>query len=199
MTKPSPNERLHMTTDANATRPSGHGRFYAAVVAGVAVVAVIVAALLLFTSLGGAPSPEPGEPQEVSVQDLRAFASSSDGPVYWAGAVPGRTLELTKTNRNHTYVRYLGAGAQPGDRRAIFTTVATYPRQRSYQEATRAAKLKGAKSRPAPGGGLAVWRDSRPTSVYLAYPGQDALVEVFDPSPQRASKLALSGDIGPVR
>lgn len=188
-----------MATDVSEDHPSGRGRRYLAVVAILLVVLVIVIAIALLGGFGSASEPEPGKPEAASVQDLRAFASSSDGPLYWAGPAPGRTLELTETSLGQTYVRYLGADAQPGDPRPIFTTIATYPGQRSFQKATRAAKLKGAKSRRSAGGGLAVWRESRPTSVYLAYPGQDALVEVFDPSPQRARELALSGEVGPVR
>jgi len=188
-----------VNSEASDRQKSSRGRIYTVVAAGVLVVAAVVIAVMVLVSRGGASELEPGQPEEASVQDLRTFAASNDGPVYSAGGLTGRTLELTKTSRNETFVRYLGGGARPGDPRPIFTTIATYPRQRSYQDAARAAKLKGAKSRPSPGGGLAVWRESRPTSVYLAYPGEEVLVEVFDPSPRRAQELALSGEVGPVR
>jgi hypothetical protein len=48
------------------------------------------------------------------------------------------------------------------------------------------------KSEQVPGGGLAVWRSSAGTSVYVAYPRVKYLVEIFDPSPVRARALALS-------
>ena len=42
-----------------------------------------------------------------------------------------------------------------------------------------------------PGGGVAFQYKNRPTSVYLAYPGSDYQVEVYDPHAGRAGKLLL--------
>jgi hypothetical protein len=45
------------------------------------------------------------------------------------------------------------------------------------------------------GGGLAFQYKSRPTSVYLAYPGSNYQIEVFDPLPRRALDLVVSGQV----
>jgi hypothetical protein len=126
-----------------------------------------------------------------------SFASSHDGPVYWAGPMTARTLELTATGAG-TFVRYLPPGATVGDSaRAI--TVATYPLRNAY--ATAAARAKNAQmtSRETAGGGVVVWNLTRPTSVYLAFPGVPHLVEVYAPDADEARTLALSGRIRPVR
>jgi len=48
------------------------------------------------------------------------------------------------------------------------------------------------------GGGIAVQSARSPKSVYVAYPGSDVQVEVYDPSPERARRLALSDRLRPL-
>jgi hypothetical protein len=45
------------------------------------------------------------------------------------------------------------------------------------------------------GGGVAFYSPSAPTSVYLAYPGTDVQIEVFDPSADQARVLVESGAV----
>jgi hypothetical protein len=143
----------------------------------------------------GDPS-EAGAPAAVSAETLTAFASSHDGPVYWVGPMAARKLELTSTTAG-TFVRYLPLSASIGDsERAI--TVGTYPMRNAYATAVGRAKTTQMTSREAAGGGLAVWSKTRPTSVYLAFPGVPHLVEVYAPDADQARTLALSGRIRPV-
>ena len=46
---------------------------------------------------------------------------------------------------------------------------------------------------------LLIGSRTRPTSVYLAYPGSRVQVEVFDPSAREARRLVASGQVQPVR
>ena len=165
----------------------------------VAVVAAAVAGALAW--LGSTDEGEPaagGTPAETSVPDLRRLADGLDHPLYWAGPPGTRTLEVTRTTGGNVFVRYLPDGTRVGDRRPLFTTVATYPQQQAYARALAAARRPGSARATAPGGGLVVWNRRRPTSVYIAAPGTGVLVEVYDPSPQRARALVLSGAVGPV-
>ncbi len=167
----------------------------------VALLLLVVAVLVLTGALGGGArgeGPSKGA-QEVSVKELRDFAASSGSAVYWAGALPGRRLELTEAKGSNFFVRYLTGEAVVGDGRPAFTTVGTYAFDGAYREVQRRGKAKGMETRPAPGGGLATWSKKRPSSIYLGFPGSDLLVEVYDPDPQRARDLALSGEVGPVR
>jgi hypothetical protein len=48
-------------------------------------------------------------------------------------------------------------------------------------------------------GGAVVWvNPDRPQSVYLAEPGSEYQVEVYDPLPRRALSVALSAELQPV-
>jgi hypothetical protein len=160
--------------------------------------AVLVLLLRDDTDDGPGVAP-PRAPREVSVKQLRSAAEETPHPVYWAGAIPGRKLELTENRQGHLFVRYLSADARMGDERPDFTTIGTYPLANAYQVTERSAERRGSTRRDAPGGGIAVWTRDRATSVYLAYPGTEVLVEVYDPDGARARELALSGEVGPVR
>ena len=133
-----------------------------------------------------------------SESELKAFAKSVSHPIYWAGPKDGYTYELTQTTNGLVYVRYLPEGTDVGDPRSQFLTVGTYPRAGAFAELQRAAKAKGAVSLKVGEDGLAVFSQSRPTSVYLGYPDAKYQVEVFHPSPDEARRLALSGAIVPV-
>ena len=139
----------------------------------------------------------PDAPAAVSAASLASFAGSHDGPVYWVGPMAARTLELTSPVHG-TFVRYLPSSASVGDsERAI--TVGTYPMRNAYATAAARAKSTQMTSREtAPGRGLAVWSKTRPTSVYLAFPGVPHLVEVYAPDAGQARSLALSERIRPV-
>lgn len=170
---------------------------------GVAATVALLAFLVAYIALrGGDDSDSPpaaASANVVSNDDLASFARSLDHSVYWAGQQEGRSLELTRTTDGRVYVRYLPKDVKPGDRRARFLTVGTYPRATAFAELQRAAKAKGAVSVSLPNRGLMVFSESRPTSVYVGYPGHRYQIEVFHPSGDRARSLVLSGQVKPVR
>jgi hypothetical protein len=148
---------------------------------------------------GGGEAPAVGGATATSESELRSFAESASHPVYWAGAKDGFTYELTRTTDGRVYVRYLPEGTDAGDPRARFLTVGTYPRNGAFAELKRAARVDGAVSLRLERGGLAVFSDARGTSVYFGYPDARYQVEVFHPSASEARRLALSGQVVPVR
>ena len=137
-------------------------------------------------------------PRILTADGLSAIAALRGTPVYWAGARPGTLYEVTETTKGHVYVRYLPSGTAPGDRRAAFLTVGTYPRPDAYGDVRAASRRPGAASFPLRGRGLAVYDRSRPTSIYVAFPGWTQQVEVYDPSAANALRLVESGLVRPV-
>ena len=154
----------------------------------IGVAAAIVGALRLRDGKGSFEL-KLGVPTETSVSDLRAYASGA--PVFWVGPPKAGRLEVTRTARGEIYVRYLAPGVALGDPTANYTTIATYSMPSAYATLQRSARTAGSAHRNVGKNELAVWRRSRPTSVYLAYRGGGELVEVYDPSPRRALSLAL--------
>jgi hypothetical protein len=149
------------------------------------------------TTTQTATVPEIG-PVATTPAALRVLSDEVGHPIYWIGARPRRTYELTRTSSGRIFVRYLPPGAEVGNKRAEYTIVGTYPVQDALQVLRELSRKEGEQSAPAPGGGLAVYSTSSPNNVYVAYPGSNVQVEVFDPSPKRALRLVTSGRVAPV-
>jgi hypothetical protein len=165
----------------------------------IALVAVLAlgAAAAVSVSVLRADETQPAPAETVSAGDLAAFAGASATPVYWAGRIAGRELELSRT-ADGTFVRYLPPTVEAGGERRVLT-VATYPVAAAYATAQAQAKGEGMTSRETRNGGLAVWSRAKPTSVYVAFDGVPQLVEVYAPIAAEARRVALSGRIRPVR
>jgi hypothetical protein len=134
-------------------------------------------------------------PVAVSPEQLRSLTSSVAHPVYWAGPRANMTYELAQNSNGSTFVRYLPKGVPVGDP-GNYLTVATYPLANAFAVTQRTGQDPKTVMIRLPSGGIAVY--GKPTAVFLAYPGVDAQIEVFDPSPLVPSKLAQSGEIVPV-
>lgn len=137
------------------------------------------------------------QPRVVSLSQLAAVADAAHTPLYWAGPRAGTRYELTRTASGTLYLRYLPRGREPGDRRPALTIV-TYRLPDAMHAVEVAAKAAGSTRLSLAGGGVAVVERARPTNVHLAYPGQDAQVEVYAPEPGLARRLVVSGAIRPV-
>ena len=129
---------------------------------------------------------------------LRALSDEVGHPIYWVGPRPGRTYELTRTSSGTIFIRYLPPGAPVGNQRAEYTIVGTYPVPDALEVLRKLSKRTGEKTAAVPGGGLAVYSIDAPGNVYVAYPGSDVQIEVFDPSAKRALRLVTSGRVAPV-
>jgi hypothetical protein len=133
----------------------------------------------------------------VSADYLAAYAVALGQPIYWAGKRPGQTLELTRTGTpNGIFVRYLPRGVPVGDPAAAYPVIGTY-QVKGALAALQHLAAKGHQSFQTKNGGLGVVE--RPTRVYVAWPGRDVQVEVFDPSRGGAHRLVDSGLVTTVR
>lgn len=165
----------------------------------VAAVAGIAAWLLLVRSSTTTVSPpapaKVGAPATaISQQGLQTLAAALDHPIYWAGSKPNRTYELTQTPDGRIYIRYLPAGIAVGSPNT-YLTIGTYPVSGAYAATRRIAVQAGSVRIPVGDGGIAFYRQSLPTNVYVAFPGSNYQVEVFDPIAADAHKLVSSGGI----
>ena len=174
-------------------------------VGAVVAVAIAVAFVVWLLVRGGDSGPtnatigKGSGPVEATTADLRALSVELGHPIYWAGPVPDRTYELTRTSDDRIFIRYLPRDVPVGVREAAYTIVGTYRVDNAYKVLQQLAKKSGERSFSAPVGGLAVYSSGHASNVYLAYPGSDLQIEVFDPSPERARGLITSGQVEPVR
>jgi len=147
------------------------------------------------TTSGGA---KPVGPIAATPAALRSLSASSGKPIYWAGPRPNTTYEFTRTAGGRAYVRYLPPGAKIGNRSASYTIVGTYPTQDAHNVLKQLSKHPNEKTIPAPNGAIAVYSTAAPTNIYVAFPGEDVQIEVFDPSVAKARRLVTTGRVVPV-
>jgi hypothetical protein len=165
------------------------------------IVAVILFGILLLLrghTAGSTTLPPVGAPAAVSETQLKALAAQTNHAVYWAGPERG-TYELTRTTDGLIYIRYLPSADKVGDRTPSYLTVGTYPTKNAFQAIQRAAARQGGVSATIDHGGLLVFNNSSPKSVYFSYPKSSSQVEVYDPSPLQARALVLGGSIKAIR
>jgi hypothetical protein len=129
---------------------------------------------------------------------LRKLANEEGHDIYWIGPEDNTTYELTRTSAGRIFVRYLPKGVPIGVNRADYTIVGTYPVPNATSVLQGLAEKSGENKLSVPNGGIAVFSNSQPTNVYVAYPGSNLQIEVFDPSAERAQRLVTSGQVEPV-
>ena len=164
---------------------------------------VLAAAIIAFLVLGGddddgSDSDGTRGPEAVSLEELQELPGSVDHPVYWAGERDDTQYELTVDADGNIFIRYLEPDVEVGSREVASLTVGTYPAQNAYGVLQKSAKQKGALRGETPDGGLVVSNQASANSVYVAYPGSDLQIEVYDPNPQVAFETATSGDVEPI-
>jgi hypothetical protein len=172
-----------------------------AVLAIAALVAFLVWLFVIRDSGSGSPSQPsatPLAPVAATPGRIRDLSVEVGRPIYWLGPAEGKVYELQRTSQDRIYVRYLPPSASIGTTKAAYPLVGTYPVPNAYNVLKSLAKTSGETSFTAPRGAIAVYSDSRPTNIYLAYPGSDEQIEVYDPSPGNARTLVASGRVVPV-
>jgi hypothetical protein len=167
---------------------------------GIALAVLIILVLVLGggDDDGGSGSDVGTEPKEASVDDLREVADSAANPIYWIGEQDGKTYELTVSEEGNVFIRYLDPDVEVGSRDVASLTVGTYPVKDAYGALRKIARRPGSVVDETPDGGLVVAGKDNPSSVYIAYPGADYQIEVYDPDPAVALETATSGAVEPV-
>lgn len=172
---------------------------------GIVALAVVVALVAWLATRGGDDnSSEPATtseaaavPRIVSVDELREVAARLGQPIYWAGPVQGRELELRELGEGGVQILYQPEGTAAGKGSAKVLTVGSYPLPDPEKALEGFAERKGSASRTASDGREVVTSAESPTSVYFTSPENSVQIEVYDPSAQRAMSLALSGKVQP--
>lgn len=142
------------------------------------------------------PASEDIAPRIVDEAELSSLAAVLGHPVYWAGEMPGRAMEATESADGSVQVRYLDESLEAGEGSAAVLTVGSYPLPDPSGALDSLAGRPGAIVRARDGRRAVTNRQNR-NSVYFADPGNTVQVEVYDPSPRRALRLALSGRVRP--
>lgn len=165
-----------------------------------AVVAIVAWLVTRGDDQGGEKTEVQAEPVVaiVSPAGLAAAAARLGQPLYWVGSLPGTELELEELSEGGTRVIYLPAGEDAGADSAAALTIGSYPLADPEAALHAFAAQPGAIVRHSSDGTEVVSSREQPTSVYFVGAEKTVQVEVYDPSPRRAMRLALSGQVRPV-
>ncbi len=168
-----------------------------------AAVPAAVAAVVLLASCGGDSSTASTEAttssSAVTVVPESGLLKAMKGvgyPVYWAGPRLGMEYEVSR-QEDRTFVRYLPKGEEAESERKLLT-VGSYKDSKALAGIRESGQEAGAILVQIDGGGSAYAEGVDATSAYMAFPGVNTQVEVFDPKPGEALRLIRSGAIVPV-
>ena len=139
----------------------------------------------LVMNRGGDEAPAVSGATATSESELRSFAESASHPGL-LGRAQGRLHVRAHAHDRRPRLRALSP-RRHGCRRPARTLpdVGTYPRKGAFAELKRAARADGAVSLKLERGGLAVFSDTRPTSVYFGYPDARTRSRCSTPPPAR--------------
>jgi hypothetical protein len=166
---------------------------------GVAASLLLILIALALAAFGGDGKERvaDGAPRLAGVEELTELGETLGHDVYWAGERPPSQIEVTEEPDGNVYLRYLPPDAEAGDSRSGFLTVGTYPIVDPVG-ALRDVAAKEGTSLERSGDAFVLASSSSEGSAYLAYPGSELQIEVYDPGPGQALELVRAGAIRPV-
>jgi hypothetical protein len=131
----------------------------------------------------------------LSESELVDLANQINQPIFWLGPEENYFYALTIAENEQSYVKYLPREESSADSDTAYRIIATYLRQDAYNITQSAANNPGAVGLSNSDGATIYYNSLTPTNIYLAYPGQNFQIEIFDPVPGAALELALTPDL----
>ena len=130
----------------------------------------------------------------LSQEELSTLAGSANQPVFWVGSEQGARYAFERRSNGDIFVRYISGQMKSSTLSAL--AVGTYPMRNAYAVTLALGKRSGWTQVATGAGGVnAFVHKTYPKSVYLALPGLDYQIEVYDPKPGRAAALVRSGPV----
>jgi hypothetical protein len=128
----------------------------------------------------------------LSQTEFIELAEQINQPIYWIGPAENFYYALTVAENEQSYVKYLPTVESASDNETAFRIIATYLKSDAYAVTQSASNNPGAVSLSNSDGAAIYYNAATPTNVYVAYPGQNTQIEIFDPVPGAALELALT-------
>lgn len=141
----------------------------------------------LFSSGTGAVAQKAGI--ALSEAELKSAVSRLGSTVYWVGPLKDAKYALDVNEAGATFVRYLPNGEGIDDTAKKYLIIATYRVNAAYDAVRAAGNEQDGIGLMTADGAAVYYNKNATTNVYMAFPGQDLQIEVFDPSPGRALQL----------
>ena len=92
------------------------------------------------------------------------------------------------------FIRYIPKGKECGSTSPDFRVIATYAEVDAFNSTQQAGNQAEGVSLANPDGSVVYFNKNAPSNVYLAYPGIDYQIEIYDPDPKTAVTLATTSN-----
>ena len=130
----------------------------------------------------------------LSEKELRKLVSEQKITAYWAGPISNATYSINTSNAGQVFVRYVLKGQNCDSETKEFRVIATYAVVGAYDTTRVAGGQSNGVSLANADGSVVYFNKDVPTNVYLAYPGIDYQIEIYDPNPKDAVTLATAAN-----
>ena len=126
----------------------------------------------------------------LSESELIAAVKKLGISAYWAGPVKGAKYTLSVPADGQAYIRYLPNGQGLADTNPNYVVIATYKTTNAFSATQAAANQTSGITFVNTDGAAVYYSKSTPTNVYVAFPGKDFQIEIFDPIAKTALEIA---------
>lgn len=151
---------------------------------------------------GATPSPLPTAVNTITSgqvalteSELISAVKTVGGSIYWLGSTAGAKYAFNNIAEDQNFIRYLPGGNGIADTAQSYRIIGTYKDVAAYETMQKAAKSSTGVSVTNPDGSIVYYAKATPLHVYLAFKDLPYQIEIFDPKPGVALKLATTPGI----
>ncbi len=124
--------------------------------------------------------------------ELKSIVKENNIQAYWAGPIKNATYTLNSSTAGQVFVRYVPEGEKCDDVRPNFRVIATYEEADAFATTESAGTTADGVSLLNTDGSIVYFNKNVPTNIYVAYPGINYQIEIYDPDPKEAVSLATT-------
>ena len=122
--------------------------------------------------------------------ELSAAVKKIGVTAYWAGPVKGAKYTLSVPSDGQAYIRYLPNGEGLTDTNPNYVVIATYATTNAFEATQSAGNQTNGITFVNTDGAAVYYNKTTATNVYLAYPGKNFQIKIFDPIAKTALEIA---------
>lgn len=124
--------------------------------------------------------------------ELKSIVKENEIRAYWTGPLKNATYSLNSSTAGQVFIRYVPEGEKCDDVRPNFRVIATYQETDAFSITESAGTTADGVSLLNADGSIVYFNKNVPTNIYLAYPGIDYQIEIYDPDPKEAVSIATT-------
>ena len=147
------------------------------------------------TPLATTANPATSGQVALTESELISAVKAVGGSIYWLGSAVGAKYAFNRVSEDQNFIRYLPGGSGITDTEQKYRIIATYKDATAYETMRTAAKSDTGVSSTNPDGSIVYYLKASPLHVYLAFKDLAFQIEIFDPTPGAALKLATTPGI----